>query len=75
MPTESEHFGGPANSWSINFRVTNLDAMVTQLREAGITVDIDSETYPNGRFANLRDPEGNVVQLWEPAGADLRGPV
>ena len=23
--------------------------------------------YPNGRFASLHDPEGNAVQLWEPA--------
>lgn len=75
MSADSEHFGGPTQSWSINFRVPDLDAMVKQLREAGITVDIDPETYANGRFATLRDPEGNVVQLWEPAGADLRGPA
>ena len=35
----------------------------------------DPERYPNGRFANLHDPEGNPVQLWQPAGADLRGPA
>lgn len=73
MSADSEHFGGPAHGWSINFRVTDLDAMVRQLSEAGITVDVDPETYPNGRFANLRDPEDNVIQLWQPAGADLRG--
>lgn len=75
MPADSEHFGGSTHTWSINFRVTDLDAMVKQLREAGIGVDVDPETYPNGRFATLRDPENNVVQLWQPAGADLRGPV
>jgi len=25
-------------------------------------------TYPNGRFAELADPEGNPIQLWEPKG-------
>ena len=55
---------------TINFRVTEPDAMVEQLRSAGIGVDIDPETYPNGRFANLSDPKGNPVQLWQPAGAD-----
>ena len=75
MSADSEHFGGPAQSWSINFRVKDLDAMVKQLLESGIAVDVDPETYPNGRFATLRDPEHNVVQLWEPAGADLRGPA
>ena len=74
MPADSDHFGGPAHAWSVNFRVADLDAMVSQLRSAGLEVDVDSEEYPNGRFASLRDPEGNVVQLWQPAGADLRGP-
>lgn len=44
--------------------------MVTQLSDAGIVVDVHAESYPNGRFADLHDPEGNPVQLWEPAGAD-----
>ncbi len=49
----------------LNFRVRNLDAMVAQLRDAGIEVTVDPETYPNGRFARLSDPEGNPIQLWE----------
>jgi predicted enzyme related to lactoylglutathione lyase len=49
----------------INFRVRDLDAMVSQLRRAGIDVQVDPESYPNGRFARLKDPEGNPVQLWE----------
>ncbi len=57
---------GPAG-WGLNFRVTDLDAMVAQLRAAGIVVEVDPETYPNGRFAQLQDPERNAVQLWEPA--------
>lgn len=50
----------------INFRVCNLDAMVAQLRAQNIEVRVDPETYPNGRFARLRDPEGNAVELWDP---------
>jgi len=72
--TDTEHFG-PGQSWSINFRVADLDAMVRQLRAAGIQVDVDPETYPNGSFASLQDPEHNRLQLWQPAGADLRGPT
>lgn len=52
--------------WGINFRVRSLDAMVDQLRANGVEVEVDAETYPNGRFAQLHDPEGNAVQLWEP---------
>lgn len=50
----------------LNFRVRNLAAMVEQLRKASIAVEVDPETYPNGRFARLTDPEGNPVQLWQP---------
>ena len=56
-----------AYAWSLNFRVADLDAMVEQLRSAGIDVEIDAETYSFGRFARLRDPEGNPLELWEPA--------
>jgi glyoxylase I family protein len=62
---ESPHLG--PTGWGINFRVRDLDALVVQLRAAGIAVDVDAEPYPNGRFAQLEDPEGNAVQLWEPA--------
>lgn len=70
FPMDSEHFQRPEQTWSVNFRVTDLDAMVRQLRGAGIEVIVDSENYPNGRFAHLTDPEGNPVQLWQPEGLD-----
>jgi predicted enzyme related to lactoylglutathione lyase len=64
---DSEMIGPPEHTWMINFRVGDLDAMVAQLRDGGETVEVDPERYPNGRFAELRDPEGNGIQLWEPA--------
>ena len=54
----------------IDFRVRDLNKMVDQLRERGITVELDAEVYPNGRFARLSDPEGNPIQLWQPGGKD-----
>jgi catechol 2,3-dioxygenase-like lactoylglutathione lyase family enzyme len=60
-------FGDPGKQWMINFRVANLDAIVAQLRAASIAVEINPEQYPNGRFARLQDPEGNPIELWEPA--------
>ena len=72
---DAEHLGGPGRTWSVNFRVPDLDAMVAQLRAAGIEVEVDPEVYPNGTFASLEDPEGNVLQLWEPAGVDAEAPT
>lgn len=63
---DSSHFGRPEQQWSISFRVTDLAAMIDQLTAAGIAVERDPETYPNGHFASLADPEGNPIKLWEP---------
>lgn len=70
FPDNTTFFGPARNRWMINFRVRNLDAMIAQLRAAKIEVEIDPEDYPNGRFASFSDPEGNPIQLWEPAGRD-----
>ena len=67
---DTTYFGDMKNQWMINFRVTNMDAMVKQLRGNGIEVKLYEEETPNGRFAHLNDPEGNPIELWEPSGAD-----
>jgi hypothetical protein len=51
----------------LNFRVRDLDAMLAQLRAAGITIDRQEAEQGVGRFAWLVDPEGNRIELWEPA--------
>lgn len=61
---DSDMFG--PSGWGINFRVDDLDAFAAQLEAAGVDVTVDPETYPNGRFAQLGDPEGNAIQLWQP---------
>jgi len=66
FPQDTDYFGRAEQQWMLNFRVRDLDAMVEQLRAAKIEVTVNAETYPNGRFARLYDPEGNPIQLWEP---------
>lgn len=68
FPADTEYFGSPDQAFMLNFRVRDLDAMVRQLEASGIAVLVDPEIQPNGRFARLEDPEGNAVELWEPAG-------
>jgi glyoxylase I family protein len=67
MPKATNYFGSPQQAWMVNFRVANLDAMVDQLRASNIEVKVDAEKTPYGRFARLHDPEGNPIELWEPA--------
>ena len=61
FPETTTYLGPTQNRWMINFRVRRLDAIIAQLRAAGITVEIDPREYPNGRFARLTDPEGNPI--------------
>jgi predicted enzyme related to lactoylglutathione lyase len=65
FPQDTDYFVAD-KQWMINLRVRYLDAMVAQLRAAKIEVSVDPQTYPNGRFARLHDPEGNPIELWEP---------
>ncbi len=65
----TEYFGKKSQAFMVNFRVDDLDEMVAGLQAAGIEVIFDPQNYPNGRFARLHDPEGNPVELWEPAEA------
>jgi predicted enzyme related to lactoylglutathione lyase len=68
FPPDSTMFGRPEQQWLLNFRVRDLAAMVRQLRDANVAVEVDAQEYPNGVFAALHDPEGNPIQLWEPRG-------
>ncbi|WP_422050373.1 VOC family protein [Shimia sp.] len=65
---DTDYFGNDEKQWMINFRVDDLAAMTAQLEAAGIAV----ETHPDwdsevGKFARIHDPEGNPIELWEPA--------
>jgi len=67
FPETTKYFGDSSKGWMVNFRVHDLDKIVAQLRAAGIEVK-DPESYPNiGRFTRLHDPEGNPIELWQPA--------
>ena len=54
--------------WKLNLRVDDLDGMKAALGAAGIEVVTNPEwDAPGvGRFVQLKDPEGNLIELWEP---------
>ena len=51
----------------INYRVDDLDALLAQLQAAGIEAIDGPQSHENGKFAWVMDPDGNKVDLWEPA--------
>jgi predicted enzyme related to lactoylglutathione lyase len=65
FPADTKYFG-TSLPFMVNYRVKNLDAMLAQLRTAGVKVDDKVEDYDYGRFAWATDPEGNRFELWQP---------
>jgi len=66
---DTDYFGSRSQQAMLNFRVRDLDAMLAQLR--GLGADIAAETQDLegvGKFGWVTDPEGNRVELWQPAG-------
>ena len=53
--------------FSLNFRVDNLDTALEELNAAGIESSDIMSMEGVGRFARIHDPEGNPIELWEPA--------
>ncbi len=53
----------------VNFTVSDLDAMLAQLRAAGVPVDDRIEDAEYGRFGWATDPEGNRFELWQPVSS------
>jgi len=60
--TDSEWFDGP---FMVNYRVNNLDEMLSQLRAAEIEIVGGPESHENGKFAWIRDLDGRKVELWQ----------
>jgi catechol 2,3-dioxygenase-like lactoylglutathione lyase family enzyme len=73
FPENTPYFGkgterGPQQAM-VNYRVDDLDALLTQLAAAGVTIDPHREDADYGRFAWITDPEGNRIELWQPLKA------
>src|ERR1700691_1238704 len=66
--SQTHFFGSRAQQTMINFRVRDLDAMLAQLRAKGADVAAETQEMEGvGRFGWVTDPEGNRVELWQPA--------
>ena len=65
FPADTDYLGRREQQAMVNYRVADLDAMLTQLRAAGAKVDdaVDQEGF--GRFGWAEDPDGNRFELWQ----------
>ena len=49
-------------------RVADLPARIDALRKAGLRFRNEMEVGPGGKQIQLEDPDGNAIELFEPAG-------
>lgn len=67
----SDYFSPSKKEFMINYQVQNIEALVENLREKGVTILDEMATYDYGKFIHIMDDEGNKIELWEPAGQSL----
>lgn len=60
------YFAPSKKDFMINYRVQNIEGLVNQLKENGVTVLDDIATYDYGKFVHILDAEDNKIELWEP---------
>lgn len=55
----------------INYRVQNIEGLVTKLKENGVTILDSIVSYDYGKFVHIMDADGNKIELWEPVDSVL----
>ncbi len=50
----------------INYRVENLEELLTVLKKEGIEIIGEMEVFEYGKFGWIMDPNGYKIELWEP---------
>ncbi len=66
MPADTQYYKPSEKDFMINYMVENIDALVEELREKGVKIVDEMETYEYGKFIHVMDLEGNNIELWEP---------
>jgi predicted enzyme related to lactoylglutathione lyase len=66
FPENTKYFDPSAKPFMINYRVADLVALVDELKKDNVTIVDEIAEYDYGKFVHVLDPEGNIIELWEP---------
>ena len=72
MKEDTSYFNPSEKPFMVNFRVENLEELLTALREEGVEIVGEVEAYSYGKFCWIMDPEGNKIELWEPVDSGFK---
>lgn len=62
----TKYFEPSTKDFMINYRVGDLERLVLDLKESGVTVLDTIQVFEYGKFIHILDIEGNKIELWEP---------
>ncbi|WP_317197038.1 VOC family protein [Flavobacterium sp. CYK-55] len=62
---DSQYFEPSQAPLMLNYRVNDLEGLLSQLKSSGITVVGEPQSFDYGQFAWILDPEGNKIELWQ----------
>lgn len=60
------YFEPSPKQFMINYRVENIEWVVEQLKNEGVTILDEIQSFDYGKFVHILDPEDNKIELWEP---------
>ncbi|MCJ8211370.1 VOC family protein [Mucilaginibacter sp. RS28] len=66
FPDTTKYFNPSEKPFMINYRVEDLAALVEELKSNNVTIVDEIAVYDYGKFVHILDPEGNIIELWEP---------
>jgi predicted enzyme related to lactoylglutathione lyase len=64
--TESAKLGELTQQAMVNYRVDDMDALLADLEAKGVWIDPKRDDSEYGKFAWIKDCDGNRVELWQP---------
>lgn len=66
FPQDTQYFNPSTKPFMVNYRVADIVALVAELKKDNVTIIDEIAEYDYGKFVHVLDPEGNVIELWEP---------
>lgn len=70
LPRDSAYLGSDGQAFMVNLRVDDLDSVLVRAKANGAEVLQRGGQTPQGRFGYVVDPDGTLIELWEPAPDD-----
>lgn len=71
FPEDTTYFNPSEQEFMVNYRVDDLEVLLTSLKEEGVTIVGEMQSFEYGKFAWILDPDGYKIELWEPVDEKL----